>query len=119
MNGKFNNKGFTLVEVIVVLAIMSIISLIAIPKYIGIKEEMRKEVCDINCSQLEKMYEMYLTMKNIEHSEEVFKEYLKEYDSKICPDDGEISYVDGKVRCSIHDDEDESINGQNEGVPFL
>lgn len=47
---------------------------------------------------------------------------LQEYGEDICLLDGEISYVDGVVECSIHpsDEHDDSDkDGGDGGVPYL
>jgi prepilin-type N-terminal cleavage/methylation domain-containing protein len=64
-----NNKGFTLIELIIVISIVSIISLIAIPSYIGFVEKAKEEVCKVNCRQLKKMYELHLTIDRLDHSD--------------------------------------------------
>lgn len=112
---KFENEGFTLVEVIVVIVILGILAVIAVPNLLAIKEKAKEEVCNANCLQLERMYESYLHMKQIKHSESVFNKYLQEYGEHICPDYGNISYVNGKMRCSVHTEED----NDDASVPFL
>jgi hypothetical protein len=54
----------------------------------------------------------------LEHSDVVFDQYLQGIDGNICPVGGEISYVDGKVKCSLHPrDIDSGVEEEN--VPFL
>ena len=108
---RLDKNGFTIIEMIVVISIIAILGAIAIPSFIGYTEKAKKEVCKVNCLELERMYETYLTMEGIEHSEAVFAQYLHEYGGNICPGHGEIDYVDGKVRCSVHSKEN--------NVPFL
>lgn len=118
---RFNSNGFTIIELILVISILVIIGLIAIPKYKGYREKAKKQVCKINRLQLERMYEMYLTIEELEHSEDLFTQYLHEYDEKICPDNGDINYVEGKVKCSKHDKNEDTENDEkeDESVPFL
>ena len=120
-DNKFGNEGFTLVEVIVVIAILGILAGIAVPNLLGIKEKAKEKVCNANCLQLERMYEAHLFMKEIKHSESVFNKYLQEYGEDICPDHGNISYVNGKIQCSVHmeDDDVESDDKDDGSVPFL
>jgi hypothetical protein len=40
---------------------------------------------------------------------------LHEYVGDVCPGDGEIVYIDGKVRCKLHNE----VDGDDEGVPYL
>jgi prepilin-type N-terminal cleavage/methylation domain-containing protein len=115
------DKGFTLIEIIVVLAIMAIFAALAVPNFISIKEKASKTVCNANCLQFKRMYEAYLILENIDHTYAIFAEYLQEYEKNICPDQGDINYINGKVRCSVHSKGDnvESDDEGNEGVPFL
>jgi len=49
------------------------------------------------------------------------KGFMKEYGEEICPENGEIRYVDRKVECSIHsmDVNGEGDDGNFEEVLFL
>lgn len=59
-------------------------------------------------------------MENIEHTEVLFLQYLHEYNVKICPDHGDIKYVDGKVQCSVHlRGNDFKSDDEQDDVPFL
>lgn len=94
-----------------------------IPSVIGYVYKAEKEVCKVNCLQLEQMYETYLVLEGIDHSDSVFNSYIHEKGMGICPDHGGITYMNGKVECSLHsiDDSDEDgENNEDEGdVPFL
>ena len=114
--GKKYYKGFTLIELIIVIAILSILSSIAIPSYAGFRRNAKEKVCNINCSQLEKFYHAYLVLKKDEHTEGLYYQYIQEYGQDICTGDGEISYGDGKFRCSIHNKNGDVENGE---VPYL
>ncbi|MDC3423490.1 prepilin-type N-terminal cleavage/methylation domain-containing protein [Aquibacillus sp. 3ASR75-11] len=115
-----NSKGFTLLEIMVVLAILGILVVIVVPSVIGTKEKAEQEVCRANRVQLERWYESYLVSEGIEHTDEMFVQYLQDYGKNICPAKGEIRYVNGKVECSIHSsDGDGSNENEEEVVPFL
>jgi prepilin-type N-terminal cleavage/methylation domain-containing protein len=120
---RVNCKGFTLVEVMAVIAILGIIAGIAVLNVVGTIDKSKEEVCYVNLSQLERMYESYLALEGIEHSDLVFVQSLHDFGEDICPEHGDISYVYGKVRCSVHprdvEIEDSEEEEQDEGVPFL
>ena len=118
---RFQSDGFTLIEVMAVIVILGILAGIAVPSVIGAMEKAKQEVCNVNVLELERMYKTYLALECIEHSDLVFNQYLQGYENDVCPDDGEISYVEGEVKCSIHsiDDAGSNENEGDEGVPFL
>ncbi|MDC3411841.1 type II secretion system protein [Terrihalobacillus insolitus] len=116
----FNSKGFTLLEIMVVLAILGILVVIVVPSVISTKEKAERGVCGANRVQLERRYESYLVSEGIEHTDEMFVQYLQDYGKNICPAQSEIRYVDGKVECSIHSsDGDGSNENEIEDIPFL
>ncbi len=47
-----NKKGFTLIELIVVVAILAILAAVAIPSFIGLRDEAEKGVAIANASSL-------------------------------------------------------------------
>ncbi|MGO1469483.1 MAG: prepilin-type N-terminal cleavage/methylation domain-containing protein [Tissierella sp.] len=102
-----DNKGFTLIEVIIVIAIILILSLILLPNYLSYRDDAKERVCNINSIEFERSYHLYLVDEGIDHTDSMFTKYLIEQDIKICPENGEISYVNNKVKCSIHDKEKE------------
>lgn len=107
MSKSFHNREFSFVELIVVLAIIAILVLVVVHSFSGYKERTKKEVSRVNCLQLKRIYNVYLILEYVEHSEAMFTEYLQKYGVNICPDHGYISYVDGNVWCSVHSKDDE------------
>lgn len=112
---KSNKKGLALVELIVVIAILAVLTVIVVPRFKSYTEKAREQVCNTNRNELDRMYNMYLVIEDINHTEKIFEEYFRRYWEDICPKDGSISYDNGQVKCSIHfkGSEDE------EEVPYL
>lgn len=109
-------KGFTLVELIVVIGIMAILIVIVFPRLRGYTEKASEQVCEINSKELERLYNAYLITEGVRHGDNIFDQYLGQYGKDICPKGGNISYNDGSVKCSIHDEVEED-NGED--VPYL
>jgi prepilin-type N-terminal cleavage/methylation domain-containing protein len=116
------NNGFTLIEVLAVLVILSILAAIAVPSYVGYIDRTEREVCYANSIELERMYNGYLHLEGVDHSDFRFSQYIQEFFGEICPSGGEINYLDGHVRFSIHPRDIDNIveDGDDDGnVPFL
>jgi prepilin-type N-terminal cleavage/methylation domain-containing protein len=72
---RIKSRGFTLIEVITVVAILGVISGIAVLSVMGIIEKSRRDVCNVNVIQFERMYESFLDLEGIEHSNIIFAQY--------------------------------------------
>jgi len=118
-NKKNNNNGFSLIELVVVMAVLAILASIALPMYQGYSERAAKQVCSVNCLQVERMYHVYLLTENKEHTNNVFNQFLQNYEEIICPANGDIEYKKGKVRCVLHSGDEADENNDDGSVPFL
>lgn len=120
-NSKSLEQGFTLIEVIAVIAVTAILSAIAVPCFFTVKEKACEIVCNVNCLKLKKMYDTYLILENKDHAYIIFSDYLQEYGKNICPSHGDINYRNRRIQCSIHGKGDDVKNGdEGDGiVPFL
>ena len=113
-------KGFTLIELIIVIAILGIIAAIAIPQLSGFKNITEERVCTTNRKTVERFYNTFL-LEN-EHRESTFNQFLIENFDQVCPGGGVISYDDEEVKCSLHDDSDgenDEVDPPEDEVPWL
>lgn len=110
-------NGFTLIEVLIVLVILSIIIAIAVPSVIKVIEKSKKEICYVNQLEIERMYEQFLELEGLDHSGEQFKQFM--LSNNYSADHGEYSYIEGKVRCSIHAENESQEDKEEESVPFF
>ena len=115
------SDGFTLIEVIVVIAILGILVAVAVPRLVGFRNKVEENICDINRETVEKMYSTFLVEKDIYHEDSIFNQFVIQNFDKICPAGGVISYEDGKIKCSVHGSvsEGKEEEGPGEEVPWL
>lgn len=64
-----NKKGFTLIELIVVLAVLAIIMAIAVPRFVGVQEEAKVESDRATLANIVKISEFYLVKGEMEAGE--------------------------------------------------
>jgi len=81
-------KGFTLLELLIVVAILSIVATIALPLYATYTEKTKETVCTANRIILKRSFLAELTWNSeLDESDETFQAYLQDnYEmSVICP----------------------------------
>ena len=117
---KKRNKGFSFIELIVVIAIIGIMFLIFSSFYMSYIEKAKLQACNINCLQIQRNYTLYLIFGDKKDSEATFIQFVQENVQASCPSGGEISYKNGRVECSVHiTDEKVSSDEEDKSVPFL
>lgn len=112
-------KGFTLVELIVVVAILAILAGIAIFRFMGFQEKARQSVCRTNRQQLvrltllDEVNDTPAADSESEINAAIDPEFSPGLFEGICPSDGVINLVNGVYLCSIHPDEEISITDED------
>lgn len=103
------NKGFTLVELIVAIAILGILAGIAIPRFMQANTEAKKATCYNNRVEIARAYAIseikygsvslgdFLTGVATENG--AYMEYFRS--PPVCPSGGTYSASNGKIICSI------------------
>ncbi|SHH18963.1 prepilin-type N-terminal cleavage/methylation domain-containing protein [Clostridium grantii] len=105
-------KGFTLIELIIVIAILGILSAIVIPKYISYANSSSETACLSNRRIANSTYLMYLAnggliIKDNYSGTSFLVNSGDLYDEVSCPSDGTFSWIvdsDGNayISCSVH-----------------
>lgn len=112
------NKAFTLVEIMIVIAIIGVIVAIAMPAFLRAREVSRARACQENLAKIEGAIQVHATEDKLGQNDAVeFDDLIKEegtgYLKRIpsCPANGTytITTVGEEPTCSI---------SENEGAPF-
>ncbi len=116
-----NNKGFTLMELIVAISIISVLGMIMVPALTKYVINAQKGVCESNREEF--MYS-FRTFKATDEAgltlEQAINGDIPELAGTVeglkCPSGGEFTVVDGAIHCSVHDGEGESEGGGAPGA---
>ena len=129
-----NRRGFTLVELVVVIAILVILLAVAVPTISSILERAQESTCLTNLAAATRMLRYQETVENAELSDETIKTILTESlgatetgtgFAGLCPSGGEYriaATVDGvkRVRCTKHGmTAVETINSSTDNISML
>ena len=97
-----NRKGFTLIELIIVITVLAILSALAVVGYSLISQRANERVCDTNLRSMESMYHAQHALDE-SLTKEIFFEHHEDYfDDASCPSDGSYSLEDDVFGCSEH-----------------
>ncbi|MDF2556409.1 MAG: hypothetical protein K0R71_237 [Bacillales bacterium] len=117
----FNKKGFTLVEIIVVLVILFILAGIGIPAYLKYIDDSKEKVCKINRTSLNNYYKKYSvlfedspSLKDVIDSKGniLSSQFSQDVQTYICPSGGVFYIENSVIKCTKHDD---GIGNENGG----
>ena len=86
---KQSNKGFTLVELIIVIAILAIIMLIAIPNFSGIQQRMKVRADKATAAQIGKAVRVWYTDYT---SDPVMKKSIDDLDDEVVLSTTPVNY---------------------------
>lgn len=75
-----NRKGFTLVELIVVLAVLGVIMAIAVPRFTGVQEDAKEDSDLVSLEMVAKAAELYYIQENLTETDTITIETLIDKD---------------------------------------
>lgn len=101
-----NKKGFTLVELMVVVAILGILVAVAVPVYNNVTTDAKAKTCAANVRTIESAITIY-EAKNGEISDAKTAEQLK---GLLIPETGD-KYLEEMPQCPFETDATEDANG--------
>ena len=105
-----NDAGFTLVELLLVIAILGILTALAVPAVSQLIERSERESCEMSVKAVEEHYHSFLMLEGLDHTDVLFQFFLNEQ-IDYNKNEHTFIYEEGHVRCIIHQpvstDEDE------------
>lgn len=96
MKAKFNNKGFTLIEIMIVVAIIGLLAAIAVPNFVKARTQSQSKACINNLRQIDSGKEQFalefkLTVGGTVVAGSV-NAYIKGSTTPTCPAKGTYTY---------------------------
>lgn len=97
-----NKKGFTLIELVIVIAVLAILSSLAIVTYGLVAQRANERVCDTNRRSMESMYHAQYALDESLTKEVFFENSGDYFDDASCPSDGVYYLEDDVFYCTEH-----------------
>lgn len=92
-----DRRGFTLIEMLIVIAIIGILAAIAVPSFSKVTQAAKKKACEANVQTLERLIDLYRVDNGKDpDSVEQLAGYLETGELPKCPvtgDEGATAYV--------------------------
>lgn len=98
-------KGFTLLEMIIVIAILAILSGIGIPIYVGIKKEASLQVCQANRITFKRSYMAYRAEGADNDKVDALKKSVQDILGTYVDEDSYVDKTGDVCRITYSDDE--------------
>ena len=126
MNHKRN--GFTLIEMIVILAIIGLLAAIVIPRLSHYQDQAEKRVCEYNIKQLKSAFIIYCLEDPSLKSSAGFTMFILEQDlnHRTCPSGAPVEYSDETgIYCPIHPSspsnspDDDLVDPPDDPIPYI
>ena len=109
MNIRLSRRtGFTLVEIMIVIAIIGLLAAVAVPNFMRAQKKAKEQFCALNREAIDNSKQLWCTENKKSEkdtpSEDDIKVYLKDNKFPQCPSGGQYSVnaVDAKCTCSVH-----------------
>ena len=95
-------KGFTLIELIVVIAIILLLSALAFVGYNVLSDNADRQVCETNVAKLDYVYKVQIKLEPSLTKEVYFANLSDYFDVVECPANGTFYLADGVFGCTVH-----------------
>ncbi len=93
MMTKMNKKGFTLVEIMIVVAIIGLLAAIAIPNFVKARQTAQKNACIANLKQIQGAIQVWAIDTGATSNAAVTSGNIVPNYMKTLPKEGTVSYV--------------------------